>query len=368
MKRITLLLLMFGCAPAAKAPPAEDPLVDDTSADSLRAPTMRGTLAPDGLAQDDLDATHVYHGFTLTLTAGQSIDVRAGGVGADGSILDTIVYLYGPKNAAGVRGAYLKRNDDRSTSDSGSEYQYVAPRSGDYLVVVTTYAKPDPGHYTVEVACTGGCAPLSGPGPRPPARVDTLPWANPELLSYVQLQFGSHWNPSATWPRAHIDGLVNLLGDDAAEDAAIAMSDAVFVDQAMLAAGTQITAAAQTRLHTALDRALGTPAQFSAFTARAQALALDGLRWDTLGTAHPSSVDAVTNALVQSWPGAQLDRVRVRALGRNGQLYGYVAEVGLSQRDTSGNQTLVWNGEEFFAADGSYLGDSSQPASPPDAD
>src|SRR5262249_52543903 len=146
--------------------------------------------------------------------------LRSGGVAADGSILDTIVYLYGPKDAAGRRGAYLKRDDDRSTSDSGSEAKYVAPRSGEYLVVVTTYTKPDPGHYTVEVACTGGCTTLAGPGPRPPARVATQPWANPELLAYVQLHFGSHWSPNATWPRAHIDALVNLLGDDAGEDAA----------------------------------------------------------------------------------------------------------------------------------------------------
>src|SRR5262249_28835806 len=117
MKRIALLLLMFGCAPAAKAPPAQDPFVDDTGADSLRAPTMRGVPTAGGLAQDDLDATHVYHGFTLALAAGQSIEVRAGGVAADGSILDTLVYLYGPKNSAGLRGAYLKRNDDRTAND-----------------------------------------------------------------------------------------------------------------------------------------------------------------------------------------------------------------------------------------------------------
>src|SRR5262245_13192335 len=125
MKRTALFLVMFGCSSLPKAPPVDDPLVDDENADSLRAPTMRGTLSPSGLAQDDLDAAHVYHGFTLTLAAGQSIVVRAGGVAQDGSALDTVAYLYGPKDSAGRRGAYLKRNDDRTSSDSGSQLSTV---------------------------------------------------------------------------------------------------------------------------------------------------------------------------------------------------------------------------------------------------
>ena len=375
MKRTAILIFIFGCssinspgnAPGSeKAPPTDDPIVD--SADSLRSPTLRGTLAPGGVAQDDVDATHMYHAFTLTLRAGQSIDVRAGGVAQDGTILDTVLYLYGVASSSGSRGAYLKRNDDRNANDYGSEISYVAPRTGDYLLVVTTYTKPNPGHYSIEVECMGGCSATSGAGPRPPARVDTQPWANPELMAYLQLHFGTHWNPSSTWPRAHIDALVSLLGSDGDEDAAIALSDAVFVDQSMLAAGNQITAAAQQRLTTAMDAAIGTPATFSALPARTQTIALDGLRWDTTAVATPSSVGAVVAALQQSWPGSAIDRVRVHALSRNGQLYGYLADVGLSQHDAAGNVTMQWNGEEFFAADGSYLGDSSVPASTPDAD
>src|SRR5262249_54466497 len=152
----------------------------------------------------------------------------------------------------------------------------------------------------------------------------------------LQLHFGTHWNPSATWPRAHIDALVSLLGSDGSEDAVTAMSDAAFVDQSMLAAGSQITAAAQTRLRTAINTAIGTPADFGARPARVQAIALDGLRWDSMTVAQPSSVDAVVSALQQSWPGSQIDRVRVHALGHGGQLYGYLADVGLSQHDASG--------------------------------
>jgi hypothetical protein len=375
MKRTAFLIFVFGCSSInspgdsgfGKAPPTDDPIVD--SADSLRSPSLRGTLAPGSLAQDDLDATHIYHGFTLTLRAGQSVDVRAGGVAQDGTILDTVLYLYGVANANGTRGAYLRRNDDRNANDEGSELSYVAPRTGDYLLVVTTYRKPNPGHYSIEVECTGGCSATSGAaGPRPPARVDTQPWANPELMAYLQLHFGTRWDPSSTWPRAHISALVDLLGRDGTEDAAIALSDAVFVDQSMLAAGTQITAAAQQRLETAIDSAIGTPATFATLPARTQAIALDGLRWDAALAAQPSSVNAVVAALQQSWPGSQIDRVRVHAMSRNGQLYGYLADVGLSQHDAAGNVTMQWNGVEFFAADGSYLGDSSVPASVPDAD
>ena len=368
MKPTALLIFIFGCSSLdpVKAPPADDPILD--SADSLRSPTLRGAMAAGGLAQDDLDATHMYHAFTLTLRAGQSIDVRAGGVAQDGSILDTVLYLYGIADSSGRRGAYLKRNDDRNTSDSGSEIAYVAPRSGDYLLVVTTYTKPDPGHYAIAAACLGGCTATSGPGPRPPARVDTQPWANPELMAYLQLHFGTHWNPSSTWPRAHIDALVNLLGSDAGENAATAASDAVFVDQSMLAAGNQITAAAQQRLKTAIDGALGTAAHFSSLPAQTQAIALDGVRWDSAVVAGPSSINAVVAALQQSWPGSQIDRVRVHSYSRNGQLYGFVAEVGLSQHDAAGNPTLSWDGKEFFAADGSYLGDNSTPASAADSD
>src|SRR5215813_12610980 len=110
MKRSALFISLFAaCTSIEKAPPQDDPIVDDTAADSLRSPTMRGAIATNGLAADDLSSTALYHGFTLSLRAGQSIDVRLGGVGGDGSILDTVLYLYGPKNSAGSRGAYLRR-------------------------------------------------------------------------------------------------------------------------------------------------------------------------------------------------------------------------------------------------------------------
>src|SRR5262245_10331221 len=149
---LSLLSSISACASIAKPEPADDPAVDELAADSLRAPTMRGALDAGGAASDDFDANALYHGWTLSLRGGQSIDLRAGGVAQDGSILDTVLYVYGPKDAAGRRGAYLARNDDRTSGDPGSRTIFVAPRTGEYLVVVTTYTKPDPGHYAMQAA------------------------------------------------------------------------------------------------------------------------------------------------------------------------------------------------------------------------
>src|SRR5256885_42706 len=98
---VVSFMVVLGCTASEKAPPGDDPQVDDVKADSLRAPTMMA-----GTAGDFTPSTK-YLGLPITLAAGQPITIWAGGYDTSEATLDTVAYLYGPKDAHGRRGTYL---------------------------------------------------------------------------------------------------------------------------------------------------------------------------------------------------------------------------------------------------------------------
>jgi hypothetical protein len=369
--RISLLcLLLIGCSGSItnKNEPDEEPIVGG-AADSLRTPQQKGDLWAGGQTANDFSANSRYHSFNLPLTAGQAVNLRLGGVASDGSILDTVLYVYGPADAKGKR-TQLLRNDDRTLSDVGSKLHFVAPADGSYLVVTTTYYKPDAGHYVLTVGCPDGpCAvPVPPTDPKPSPKFDIAPFANPEVLAYFQLHFGENADATAAWPNAHVDGLTALLGADAVEDGAtgaIAASDGAYLSQSLFAAGDALTDAQKKKLQAALDGYLGTPAHFARLSAHAQEICLMAQSWDAGTAPDPAALKGVVDALQQSWPGSTVESTEVMPQSHGGKLYGFNVSVTLALKDASGAITAVWEGLESFGPTGTYLGDFSLSSHPP---
>jgi hypothetical protein len=360
---------LIGCSGSItnKNEPDEEPIVGG-AADSLRTPQQKGDLTAGGQTANDFSASSRYHSFNLPLTAGQTVNLRLGGVATDGSILDTVLYIYSPADAKGKR-TQLLRNDDRTATDVGSKLSFNAPADGSYLVVTTTYYKPDAGHYVLTVGCPDGpCAiPVPPTDPQPSTRFSIAPFANPEVLAYFQLHFGENADPTAAWPNSHVDGLTTLLGADAAEDGstgAIAASDGAYLSQTLFA-GDALTAAQKQKIQSALDGYLGTPAHFARLSAHAQQINLMAQSWDQGTAPDPAALAGVVAALQKSWPGSTVESTEVMPMSHGGKLYGFNVSVTLAQHDATGAITLIWEGLESFGPTGTYLGDFSLPSHPP---
>jgi hypothetical protein len=367
-----LVVLGLGCngvvAPGDKPLPDDEPLVDGP-ADAVSG-VVTNDLWVGGQAYGQLTATTKYLHYNLPLEAQQRVAIRLGGVATDGSILDTVLYIYGPKDAKGHR-TRIAANDDRNQSDYGSALNVTASAAGQYLVVATSYTKPDPGQTALLIGCPDGpCFPPLGPNdPKPANHLDPAPFANPEVLAYFNLHFGENQDPEKSWPNAHVKGLASLLASDAKEDGstgAVAASDGAYLSQTLQATTKGLSAAQRKTLEGALATYLGSPTDFThKLSPHAQQTNLIAQAWDPLTAPAPAGVDGVVNQIVASWPGSKLVSTNVTSLGKNGQLYGFLIAIDLNQVDAAGNPTKVWEGLEAFNADGTYLGDFSLPAHDP---
>ncbi len=368
-----LFLFVVGCngviTPGGKPLPADEPVVDGIAADSVGATPSTSQLWIGGQAYGLLSSSTRQLSYTLSLDAGQQVSIRLGGVATDGSILDTVLYVYGPKDANGHR-KRVAVNDDRNLDDFGSALRVTAAAAGEYLVIATSYFKPDPGQTALTVGCPDGpCFPQLGPDdPMPAKHLQVAPFANPEVLAYFNLHFGEGADPAASWPNAHVDGLARLLASDAREDGvtgAVAGSDGAFVSE-ILQAAASLSTAQRNRLQGALDAYIGSPTAFAHnLSPLAQESLLIGQSWDPLPAPAPAALDGVVEQLVQSWPGSVLQGTEVLAQGKNGKLYGFAINVTLAKTDAAGSVTQMWEGLETFNGEGTYLGDFSLPAHEP---
>jgi len=152
-----------------------DEISDDAKADSLNGPRSGGPLKVGAEAEGDFTATRGWIGYEVELTAGLvEIDLTA--AAEDAAELDTVLYVFGPKNEATrrYRREVLALNDDAGEGDLHSHLAVDIPADGHYRVVVSTYdnyfawpTNVSRGTYKVGVTCprlgAGACGPSVAP-------------------------------------------------------------------------------------------------------------------------------------------------------------------------------------------------------------
>jgi hypothetical protein len=336
--RFASLSLLIACtAGTPKAPPTDDPDVDDAKADSVRYPTMQSPFAPGSTAAGNVTTSHKYLGWPIHLDAGQTIDLWVGGADDAGGTLDTVAYLYRPKDVHGLRGSYLVRDDDWSDDSYASRFAWTAATSGDYLLVATTYTKPDPGQVFVTSDCVT-CVP-NAPTLSP---LDARTLADPELLA-----------------ARSIDDTLALLDRDAADGDPLTIAS----DIASLGGSRKWPLDQVDRVYQAIRAALPDARTFGdQWPGRAQSIVLSTDRvLEPVTTSQKPSIDAPLAALLAAMPGFTEKDAEPTAFGLGGQVYGFVVELSL----TNDNGDL-WRDRLYFDGSGAFLGDGGGDFDDPD--
>jgi hypothetical protein len=171
---ITAALLVTACAPQnISNPPKEEPppLALDGKADFPGMLVNRGAIAF-GTPINDTLAVGAGHGWTFQGAQGSSVTIQmtapAPRCGASGtSNIDTFLFLFGPPNdTSGNRGTELTRNDDDDGLGScmSKINSFSLPRTGEYLIVASSFQQRSGGRYTLSLTCASGtCTPPPPP-------------------------------------------------------------------------------------------------------------------------------------------------------------------------------------------------------------
>jgi hypothetical protein len=135
-----------------------DPAVGDGAADEFSEHAVpKGEIAVGAAVSAAFDDSS-HHLYDLVLVEEATVDVRLAGVSTPD--LDTVVRVYGPRDASGVLPATPLAVDDDGGGNRSSFVMGQELAAGAYAVVASTYAgRPAPGEtYRLEVACAGaGC-------------------------------------------------------------------------------------------------------------------------------------------------------------------------------------------------------------------
>ncbi len=159
---VTLSLLTLACDSANFADPVE-PVAPGSKADVGTRVTDRGVLpfgadqAVTGTFAEDLQ----FDGFTLAVRAGAVVTVEVTHLGTSAA-LDTMLYVYGPRNEQdGYGSAAIARDDDTGWGRLSRLTRLPFQAAGTYLVVIGTRDGTGRGHYRLQATCeSGDCAPL----------------------------------------------------------------------------------------------------------------------------------------------------------------------------------------------------------------
>jgi len=138
----SLLLIFTACSPTGKEPITDLPFPGDYQVgkeDSWRTPTDGGRLVLGQLATGRFDRDHGWIGYEIDITAGP-MDLRLTDP-AGTQELDTILVVYGPKQASGLYPAWpVALNDDAAPGqDLGSLVTMDDFAPGTYRVIASTY-------------------------------------------------------------------------------------------------------------------------------------------------------------------------------------------------------------------------------------
>jgi hypothetical protein len=151
--------LLTACGDAgddAQTEPIPEPvLTDDAKADVVDRVAMRGDLAfgatVDGAFTEDLQ----FDAWRLVAKGGARVSLEVTQAGTARS-LDSVLFVYGPKEASGYGTAALARDDDSGWGPHPRLRDLVLPKTGEYLVVLGTRDGQGRGKFRLAATCPGG--------------------------------------------------------------------------------------------------------------------------------------------------------------------------------------------------------------------
>jgi mono/diheme cytochrome c family protein len=102
-----------------------------------------------------------FHGYEFDGKAGGVVTITMTAVKCGAP--DTLLFLFGPEDLSGNRGASLIQNDDAFVGSCFLDSQirnFTLPRTGSYLVLATSFAQAGGGHYRLQLNCdNNACRP-----------------------------------------------------------------------------------------------------------------------------------------------------------------------------------------------------------------
>lgn len=156
---VLVALGLAACTPSVKDDIVE-PVLDDGKGDIGDRVSIRGELvfteASTGAFTEDLQ----FDGYRLALRAGAVVTIDNTHLGT-ASKLDSTLFVYGPRTAAGYGTAAIAFDDDSGWGAHARLRGLVVPVEGEYLVVLGSANARGRGQYRLEARCdSGACAPL----------------------------------------------------------------------------------------------------------------------------------------------------------------------------------------------------------------
>ena len=362
------------CALACGGPAAfTAAATDDLFADA--ALVVHGTIAPQHIVHDRVDDSTPQVAWAFNGKAGDVVAPDVWPTGASSAHLGRLrptLTLLGPK-VSGKRpvvatGAPRGVDDNHLAIDG-----FTLPKSGGYLILVGQAARGAGGALTLRLWSSASHAPRSEA-----AQLDLTPRVSARTKGAIA---GHLAGTPVAWTDAEVEALVADLLED--PDGLEALSDAMELADALRVAqaGGLATAAHLARLRQGATALVGSPAAFAARPKREQAFALrslglnSGLVFDRAPVA-PDTADAAAalvgaqvDALAAGWGGARPDPgSAIESYSVLGAVYGYTANWSAQQFDQGGRPVWQWFSSDWFARDGSWLGEQSVGASEPDDD
>lgn len=163
---LACLAMLAGCGESGPDKALLEPALDDGKTDVTQSVTVIGELGwgEQGALANSFVQDLEFHGYTVAVRAGAEVRLEITQKGSSKS-LDTSLFLYGPRTAAGGFGtAALARDDDSGWGRLSKLGSVTLATEGTYLVVVGTDDGLGRGNYRLMASClSGDCAPIVTP-------------------------------------------------------------------------------------------------------------------------------------------------------------------------------------------------------------
>lgn len=149
--------------PATRPPTLSDPSKADDGGQEI---VPLGPIAYGGEERGEFVVDDQFEAYTFRAAADSVITLDNSHLGSSAA-LDSTLFIYGPRNADGFYGADARAFDDDSGWGLHARIRdFVVPESGEYLAVLSTYARLDRGRYRLTLTCeSGDCEPPPAGGP-----------------------------------------------------------------------------------------------------------------------------------------------------------------------------------------------------------